>query len=168
MANPNNLYMQEFLAELGGARSIDIVGILRRRKEVDEFKLASLLKMDVKAIRKILYRLYEKKLVSFRKRRDDEKGWYIYIWKLVPNKLDQMMGERRTDAVNELRHRLEYEKNNQFFKCNNGCLRVTFDKAFEMAFVCPECNGKLEFFDNTAVVNQLKKYVSQVDGVIGG
>ena len=76
MVRHDNPYSREYLAELGGAKSIDIVGLLGKCKEIDEFKLADKLKMDVKAIRRVLYKLYEKKLVSFRKTRDEERGWY--------------------------------------------------------------------------------------------
>lgn len=156
-------YVKEFLAELGGVKSIDLVGALEKRKEVDEFKLAELLRMEVKAVRKILYRLYEKKVVSFRKTRDEEKGWYTYIWKLEPNKIHELMNGRKTQAVNSLREKLERETQNQFFKCANGCMRIPFEKAFELSFVCPECASKLEAFDNDAIVKQLKRYIEQVE-----
>lgn len=156
-------YVKEFLAELGGVKSIDLVSVLEKRKEVDEFKLAGLLHMEVKAVRKILYRLYEKKVVSFRKIRDEEKGWYTYIWKLEPNKIHELMNGRKTLAVNSLREKLERETQNQFFKCANGCMRIPFEKAFELSFICPECGSKLEAFDNEAIVKQLKQYIEQVE-----
>ena len=156
-------YVKEFLAELGGVKSIDLVSALEKRKEVDEFKLAELLRIEVKAVRKILYRLYEKKVVSFRKTRDEEKGWYTYIWKLEPNKIHDLMNGRKTQAVNSLRDKLERETQNQFFKCANGCMRIPFEKAFELSFVCPECGSKLDAFDNDAIVKQLKQYIEQVE-----
>lgn len=160
----NAPYLREFLAELGGVKSIDIVGILEKRKEIDEFKLANMMKMDVKSIRKILYRLYERKLVSFRKTRDEQRGWYIYIWRLEPSKLKELMKERKSDALDNLKKQLEYEKSSQFFKCKNGCIRVSFDKAVETSFVCPECGNKLDFFDNSSVIKQMKQYIEQSVG----
>lgn len=167
MVRHDNPYSREYLAELGGAKSIDIVGLLGKCKEIDEFKLADKLKMDVKAIRRVLYKLYEKKLVSFRKTRDEERGWYIYIWRLEKGKLGELLDKKKEDAIDTIRCQLNYEQSSQFFKCENGCMRVPFEKAFEMAFVCPDCKSKLEFFDNTAIVQQLKKYISK-SGRIGG
>ncbi len=163
----DNPYSKEYLAELGGAKSIDIVGLLKRHKEIDEFKLADKLKMDVKSIRKILYKLYEKKLVSFRKTRDEERGWYIYIWRLEKHKLGELLEKRKDEAIDTLRAQLSYEKTNQFFKCQNGCMRVPFERAFEFAFLCPDCKGKLDFFDNTIIVRQLRRYITQ-SAKIGG
>lgn len=163
-----NPYAQELLAELGGAKSIDLVGLLKKHKEVDEFKLADRLKMDVKAVRKILYRLYEKKLVSFRKMKDETRGWHVYFWRLEPGKIGRLMAERKEKSVGNLRGQLDYEKGNQFYKCENGCIRVVFDKAFEHNFVCNECGGKLAFFDNATIIKQLREYINQKDAVIGG
>lgn len=164
----NSPYALEFLAEFGGAKSIDVVKTLSKHKEIDEFKLADKLKVEVKAIRRILYRLYEKKLVSFRKMRDMEKGWYIYIWRLEPNKLSELVNIRKNDAVERMKKQLDQEKSTQFFKCENGCMRITFDKAFEFGFICPDCGNKFNHFDNSAIVKQLKQYIDQVDTVYGG
>lgn len=164
----DNSYAHELLAELGGAKSIDLVGLLKKHKEVDEFKLADRLKMDVKAVRKILYRLYEKKLVSFRKMRDETRGWHVYIWRLEPGRIGRLMSERKETSIGRLREQLDHEKGNQFFKCENGCVRVVFDRAFESNFVCSECQGKLTFFDNAVIIKQLREYINQKDSVIGG
>ena len=159
----NEAYVKEFLADIGGVKSIDVVNILKRRKEVNEFRLAERLKMEVKAVRKILYRLYTKKVVSFRKTRDEEKGWYVYVWKLEPKKIVELMGKRKTQAVTSLKEKLERETSSQFFKCVNGCMRISFEKAFELSFICPECGSRLEAFDNEAIVKQLKQYIDQVE-----
>ena len=46
-----------------------------------------------------------------------------------------------------------------FFVCPNGC-RYPFDEAAEYQFVCPRCNEKLEYKDNTDIINDLKKLES--------
>ncbi len=163
-----NPYAQELLAELGGAKSIDIVTLLKRHKEVDEFRLADRLKMDVKAVRRILYRLYENKLVSFRKMKDETRGWHVYFWRLEHGRIGKLMGDRKEKSLGNLREQLEHERNNQFYKCQNGCVRVVFEKAFENNFVCNECSGKLAFFDNSTIIKQIREYVNQKETVIGG
>jgi len=163
-----NPYTLEYLSDVGGAKSIDVVKLLGRKKEIDEFKLAEKLKMNVKGIRRILYRLYDKKLVSFRKTRDKDRGWYIYIWRLEQDKLTNLLETRKETAISDLRTQLNYESNNQFFKCEGGCIRITFENAFEMEFVCPECGGKLHHFDNNIIVKQLKKYIENMKTAVGG
>ncbi len=161
-------HLVEFLSDVGGAKSIDVVQQLFKKDEIDEFRLAETLDMSVKSIRRILYRLYDKKLVSFRKTRDKKRGWYIYIWRLEEERLTNLLEERKKRAISELRSQLEYEANNQFFKCEFGCIRANFEEAFEMEFVCPECGGKLHHFDNQPIVDQLRKYIDNMEMVVGG
>lgn len=157
-----NPYALEFLAELGGAQSIDIVNLLANKGELDEFKLSDLMKQDIKAVRKILYRLHTEKVVSFTRKKDKETGWTVYIWKLEPDKLTNLMENRKTDALSKLEEKLTLERSNQFFTCVNGCSRMPFDKAFEVEFKCPECSGQLNFIDNAKIVNQLERYIKQL------
>jgi len=164
-ANP---YMLEFLSDIGGAKSIDVVKTLARKKEVDEFSLAEKLKMNVKAVRRILYRLYDKKLVSFRKTRDKDRGWYVYIWRIEQDKLSGLLENRKETAISDLRGQLDYEVRNQFFKCDSGCIRVPFEEAFELEFLCPECGSKLQHFDNATIVDQLRKYIQELELSVGG
>ena len=46
-----------------------------------------------------------------------------------------------------------------FFVCPNGC-RYPFDEATEFQFICPRCNEKLEFKDNSDLIHDLKKLES--------
>jgi transcription initiation factor TFIIE subunit alpha len=157
-----NPYALEFLAELGGAQSIDIVGLLAKNGELDEFKLSELLTHDIKAVRKILYRLHNEKIVSFKRKKDQETGWTVYIWKLELKKLRILLEKKKVDALIDLEEKLIFEKENQFFRCVNGCSRLPFDKAFELEFKCHECGKQLNFIDNSKIVMQLERYVSRM------
>lgn len=157
-----NPYALEYLAELGGAQSIDVVSILAKSGELDEFKLSETLSQDIKAVRKVLYRLHNEKVVSFKRKKDQETGWTVYIWKLELERFVDILQKRRVEALVELEEKLMFEKKNQFFKCVNGCSRMPFDKAFELEFKCPECNKQLNFIDNSKIVVQLEKYVSRL------
>jgi len=157
-----NQYALEYLAELGGAQSIDVVHLLAKNGELDEFKLSEHLGQDIKAIRRILYRLHNERVVSFKRKKDQETGWTVYIWKLETVKLLNLLERRRMDALDKLEEKLNFEKENQFFRCVNGCSRLPFDTAFEVEFKCPECEGKLNFIDNSRIVKQLEKYVKQL------
>ena len=157
-----NPYALEYLAELGGAQSIDIVSLLAKNGELDEFKLSELLTQDIKAVRKILYRLHNEKVVSFKRKKDQETGWTVYIWKLEFGKLLELLNKRKIEAVVELEEKLMFEKENQFFRCVNGCTRLPFDKSFELEFKCPECGKQLNFIDNSKIVMQLERYISKM------
>ena len=154
------------LANVAGANSVDIVGELDQESEMDEFSLAERLGMDVKTVRKILYKLYDNRLVKFRRIKDEETGWYIYLWKFENTKLKGLVEKIRKDKVQNLHERLSYEKNNQFFMCENGCIRVPFENAMSVEFVCPHCTGKLNFADNSNIVEQLEKQLGEIERIV--
>ena len=159
--------MVNLLAELVGANSLDIVSELINENELDEFSLAERLGMDVKMVRKILYKLYDQRLVRFRRIKDEETGWYIYLWKFDENRLKSLIERVRREKVKKIREQLEYEKSHQFFMCENGCTRLTFEEAMENGFVCPHCGSKLEFFDNSKIIKQLEEHLKELERTFG-
>jgi transcription initiation factor TFIIE subunit alpha len=155
------------LAKVAGANSLDIVGELSENTEMDEFSLAERLGMDVKTVRKILYKLYDNRLVKFRRIKDKETGWYIYLWKFYEDKLESLVTRIYRERASTLRERLEYESGHQFFICENGCTRTTFENAMEEGFVCPHCGSKLGFVDNSHIVRNLEKQLKEIERSVG-
>lgn len=155
------------LAKVAGANSLDIVYELAEESEMDEFSLAERLGMDVKTVRKILYKLYDNRLVKFRRIKDQETGWYIYLWKFYDEKLDTLVVRLRREKIGTLRTRLDDEKDHQFFICENGCTRIPFEGAMESGFVCKHCGSKLEFVDNTHIIKQLEKQLKEIERSVG-
>ncbi len=163
----NNPTVIDLLAEIGGANSVDLAEVLALENELDEFSIAERLGMDVKMVRKILYKLYDKRLVRFKRIKDPATGWYIYLWKFDWERLKSLIEKRRREKIRELRKKLEYEKQHQFFVCENGCVRVTFEEAMEHGFVCPYCGGKLVFYDNSKIIAQLEEHLKALERGIG-
>ncbi len=157
----------DVLAQVVGANSLDIINELVEENELDEFSLAERLGMDVKMVRKILYKLYDHRLVKFRRVKDEETGWYIYIWSFDQNKLKHLVEKVRRERIRKIRKQLEYEKSHQFFICENGCTRLPLEKAMEVGFVCPHCGGKLNFFDNSKIIAQLEKQLKEMERTFG-
>lgn len=155
------------LAEIAGANSLDVVDELTSKDEVDEFSLSEKLGIDVKTIRKILYKLYDNNLVNFRRIKDDETGWYIYLWKFDNDKVDTMVGRIRRNKISSLREKIEYESNHQFFMCDNGCDRVPFKDAMATEFECQHCNSDMNFVDNSKIVRNLENQLKYIEKTFG-
>lgn len=155
------------LMEVAGANSIEVVNELVTRNEIDEFSLAEMIGMEVKLVRKILYQLYDQRLVTFKRMKDEQTGWYIYIWKFDHEKLEGLIARTRRNKVRGLREQLEYEQSGQHFVCENGCLRVKFEEAMAHSFNCPHCSGKLNFFDNAKIIRQLESNLKQLETSFG-
>ena len=63
------------------------------------------------------------------------------------------------DLLYFIKDSLEFEENKMFFVCPNGC-RYPFDEATDFQFICPRCNEKLEFKDNSDIIDDLKNLES--------
>ena len=155
------------LAEVAGANSLDVIDELSLESEMDEFSLAERLGMDVKTVRKILYKLYDTRLVNFRRIKDKETGWYIYLWKFDESKLNVLVHRVRHEKITKLREKLEFEQEHQFFVCENGCVRKKFSDAMEQGFVCKHCGAKLEFQDNSCLIEQLEGQLKEIERSFG-
>ncbi|MFX1518728.1 MAG: transcription factor, partial [Promethearchaeota archaeon] len=111
--------------------------------EVTDEEIAAGTELRLNVVRKILYKLYDNQLAAYRRTRDQNTGWFIYYWKLVPNRVKELLLKRKKQVLKVLEDRLAYERTNMFFMCSTPtCPRLTFNQAVENSFRCPTC-GKV-------------------------
>ena len=65
--------MDEVVRSICGADVISLVSKIKGKENVSEFKLAEILKEDIKKVRNTLYRLYGANLVEFTRKKDKKK-----------------------------------------------------------------------------------------------
>ena len=70
---------EKIIAELTGEKVLEIVKILKKKKNISEFRLAELIKKDVNETRNLLYQLYHLNLVSFTRKKTRKKGGIFII-----------------------------------------------------------------------------------------
>ena len=140
--------IEDILVEILGEEALSLIRYLSGRENVSEFDLANKTKKDIKIVRKMLYILYNNNLVSFNRKKDKLKGWYIYYWTLVPESIKYLYFKKKKERLAFLKTRLEEETKELFFVCKSRCIRLTFDQAMDIEFHCPEC-GELIAQDNT-------------------
>ena len=151
------------IAGYGGIRAIEVVRKLLTADEMCEVDLAAAVGIPESVIRGILYRLYNQKVVSFRKERE-ANGWYVYHWTLQQDRLHQLVETRRNMTLDLLRRRLDYERGNHFFRCESGCTKTTFENAFENDFVCTDCGTALRQHDNCFQIEEINSYITRLEG----
>jgi len=135
--------------------SIPIIQCLLNGKTTDE-EIAEETEIRLNIVRRILYKLYDAGVASYKRSKDPETQWYIYNWKFEEDKIIQIIRDQQEKISQEITNSLEYEEENMFFVCPNGC-RYNFDEASELNFICPECNCNMEFQDNTSIIHELKE-----------
>ncbi len=154
----------DLIADLGGIRAIEIVRCLDGMNEVAENELATRLNMDMHVVRGTLQRLYESRLVRFRKERGQD-GWWIYFWSLDLPRLVELVDKTRRRTIHLLKQKLTFERENHFFRCTKGCLREAFDLAFEHDFLCPCCGMPLVQMDNAFHVEEIHSYINTLESL---
>jgi len=155
--------VKELIDAVCGDHGHLIISALMERELTDE-GLARATGLKVNVVRRILYDLYERRLVNYRRTRDDGTGWYVYHWYVEPKRAMEGLEIHRRQMLEKLRERLEYEKNTLFFRCSNNCPKVSMDVAMELNFTCPTCGERLEHYDNTPVVKSLEERIRVLEG----
>ncbi len=152
------------VAELfDGEEAVKVVNILKDVDEITDDEIVSRTGIRLNNVRKILYKLYDHSLVSLRRSRDENTGWFIFHWKLQPDQLQGFISNQKRRVLEKLETRLEYEKNHDFYYCYTiGCRRISFEEAMEVLFRCPTCNKPLMHFDNSRIIETLTKKAEQL------
>ena len=127
--------------------------------EVTDEQIAEATGIKLNLVRKILYRLYDAGMTNYTRKKDPETQWFTYYWRFDSRKSAQLLEEEYARHNKEIKESLDYEENNMFFVCPNGC-RYPFDEATDYQFICPRCNEKLEFKDNANIIEDLKNLES--------
>jgi len=149
--------------EVAGEDVIALANFLRNKSNVSEFKLAESMKQEVNATRNMLYRLYESSLVSYIRRKDKKKGWYIYYWTFNVKRIKFLLDKLKKARYEKLRFRLEREQANTFFSCDNLCMRLEFEQATNFDYKCPECGELMHQEDNTQRKKLIEKEMKTIE-----
>jgi len=149
--------LNKFVFFIGGEVCVRLALELERieGKEITDQELAEKLGEDINTTRKNLYKLLDYNLVTYRRTRDKKNGWIIFFFQANFGGYENILIERNLKQVENWKNLLDYEKGNMWYTCDAGCTRVIFDKATEMDFRCPQCEGLLNFKDNTQRINDL-------------
>lgn len=153
---------------LGQEEAIEIIYTLKDAGEITDDQIANKTGIRLNSVRKILYKLYDHSLVSLRRSRDENTGWFIFHWKLQPDQLEGFITNQKKHVLQKLDARLSYEKNHDFYYCGTpGCRRVPFEEAMELIFRCPTCSKPMMHFDNGKVVEVLSRKIGQLRTELG-
>jgi transcription initiation factor TFIIE subunit alpha len=155
--------IQYVISELVGEEAAPIIMYLRGKKQISEFIIAEELDMEIHMTRNLLYRLLEFNIVSFLRKKDRIKGWYICYWDFNENMVPYLAEKLRLAKIARLKDRLDKESNNAFYICKNACTRMTFEKSMEFNFKCPECGEVMQEQDNARTKDFLATQIKELE-----
>ena len=143
----------------------EIIACLKDGYTTDE-EISEKISCKLNIVRKILYKLYDMRLASYKRDKDKETQWYTYDWRFNENEYKKLEFNLASSELKRLNSELEYEENNMFFVCPNGHYRLDFEDASTVEFLCPECDLDLEFEDNQEKIDKKKAEIKVLEEII--
>ncbi len=159
----NKIY--ETVKEVVGEDSIKVVEFLKDKKNISDFKIAEKTNSDIHEVRNILYRLFNHNLVTYYRKKDRQKGWYISYWTFNKKRVKDLIQNIHVSKLSRYKERLAEEEKNKgnFFLCPRACVRVGFEKATDFEFKCPECGSLLNQQDNERTIKFLQEKIKELE-----
>ncbi len=155
---PEDPSLVELLNRIAGEHGYRVAKMIFGEELTDD-AVAKRTGIQLPLVRRILYELYDNRVVSYRRVRDEGSGWYIYYWKMEPDRALDYINVNKRLLLQKLEEQLNREKSSMYFSCNNSDPKVPFDIATENDFKCPKCGGKLEPYDNSSIITSLERRV---------
>ncbi|MFC1685897.1 hypothetical protein ACFLZZ_02635 [Nanoarchaeota archaeon] len=154
------LLLKELVSKIAGKNTEPIVDIIATNKPVNEFKIAEKLELTINQTRNILYKLSAHSIVSFVRKKDARKGWYIYSWVIDVGKSLSKYVEYKTKEIRNYQNLLNSRKTKGYYVCPSGCIETSEENAMLYDFKCPECGQLLQPESFKAEIEELEAKIA--------
>lgn len=130
-------------AMIGGEEYLKVARALLRSEDATDEEIASSTGLRINMVRKVLYDLFGKSLITGVRVKDEKKGWFVYRWRSRRDEVESFIENQKKKIMARLQVRHDYENSSEFYYCGNKvCHRITFELALDNMFKCPSC-GKV-------------------------
>ncbi len=148
---------------LGGEEYIKVARALLNNEDSTDEEIASATGLKINTVRRVLYNLFGRSLISGIRVRDLKRGWYVYRWRAQREQVDGFIEAQKRKLLDRLRQRLAYEEQHEFYHCNNpNCVNKTFEQAIESFFKCSICGAPLTRVNNEEIIRLLKWKIDHI------
>jgi transcription initiation factor TFIIE subunit alpha len=156
---------RKYVIDVAAEKGLEIFQFLISSGEMEENLLAKKLKFEkANAIRKFLYRLYNKNLVSYRKVRKNNKAWYTYFWSANPERLVFIISEMYEDEIKQTNKSMELNKAEDFYVCDICNRRYEVNEALQNDFRCKNDGGVLTHIESEKVLEDKQSRIDFLKG----
>ena len=131
--------LEDYLKRNFNEDTLKVFRQLWGKSNVSEFDIAEHLRLSINYVRNLLYGLHAFNLVNSTRKKDRQKGWYIYYWTFKPDQIRFLYKKMKLEELDKLKDVVKAEKTQQFFVCANECARMDFEQAINFEYRCPEC-----------------------------
>lgn len=155
--------LSDLVEGMAGENTGRIVNILFGRKDVNEFNVSKKMNLTINQVRNILYKLSADGLVTFIRKKDKRKGWYIYYWTLETEKCFVKLEQALVSRIKELTDDLKNRETKRYYYCKFCNIEATEEVALENGFTCNECAEVYELMDNTNLIKEAKAKITKTE-----
>ena len=133
-----------FIEKKFGEDSLKVFKTIGIKENVSEFDIAETLNKNINYVRNLLYKLYSWNLVYSTRKKDRQKGWYIYYWTFNFKHARDLLIINKNKKLGKLKAILNKDLYEEIYLCPNGCITFKIGDAMEQGFKCPECESVLK------------------------
>ena len=153
---------EELVKEKCGNDGVKILKLLEGKENVSEFKISEDLDMNINELRILLYKLTEDNLITSIRKKDKQKGWYVYYWTFNFRHARDLLLKHKEQQLQDLKVKLTNTEIPKYV-CPNGCTSMYLEDAMEIEFKCPECNTLLKLKEVKYNEEVIKKKIKEVE-----
>jgi len=157
--------MRELIERVAGEVGL-IIWDMKPKEEFTDEELSIIFGIEINDVRRALFALYELGLAEYRRKRDEDTGWIEYHWKIRYDKQREVLKRELLKAKEKLEEKIRNETENVYYMCENGCVKVTYEEAMELNFICPRCGGMLEYLDSSSAVEKVKEEIKRLEEIL--
>ncbi len=158
--------LKNIIEDIAGKSAREIVDLLIGKTDVNEFLIAKKLKLTINQTRNILYKLSDNGLVSFTRKKDKRKGWYIYFWTLDSFKSLEMLEKKLSVEIEQLKNQLRNRKIKRFYFCKTCNVEIGEETALLNHFTCAECGQVYSLAESDKIIKEIENKINRISRVI--
>ena len=150
-------------AMIGGDEYLKVSRSLLKSEDATDEEIASSTGLRINMVRKVLYDLFGKGLITGVRVKDERKGWFVYRWRSRHDEVENFIDVQKRKVLERLQQRYDYENGSDFYHCGNGdCPRATFEESLDMDFKCSSCGRTMDIKKNERVRKLFLKKIDQI------
>ena len=150
-------------AMIGGDEYLKVARSLLKAEDATDEEIASSTGLRINMVRKVLYDLFGKSLITGIRVKDERKGWFVYRWRSRREEVENFIEKQKKKIGERLQQRLDYENSSEFYHCGNeDCHRITFEDALDAMFKCPSCNQVVNLKKNEKAKKAFAKKIDEI------
>lgn len=148
---------------IGGDEYLKVARSLLKAEDATDEEIASSTGLRINMVRRVLYDLFGKSLITGIRVKDERKGWFVYRWRTRREEVESFIENQKKKITERLQQRLDYENSSDFYHCGkDDCSRITFEKALDDMFKCESCGDVVNLKKND---RSKKAYQKKVDNI---